>query len=80
MLHISLLEALKIDFNRLIETKDNILVNHCKNYDLNCGERMAFVKALHIILDKEQYIKNNPDKYTYWFRISLADVLKRMLD
>ena len=25
-------------------------------------------------------IKNNPDKYTYWFRISLADVLKRMLD
>ena len=25
-------------------------------------------------------VKSNPDKYTYWFKISLDDVLKRMLN
>ena len=64
MLHISLLESLKTDFNRLIDSQNTILIHRCRDADFEHGQRVAFIKALHILLNKEEYIKNNPDMET----------------
>lgn len=71
MLHISLLNALKADVNRLIESQNTILLHRCRDADYEHGQRSALIKVLHILLNKEQYFKDNPEAEsvpTYGFK------------
>jgi len=61
MLHISLLNALKADVNRLIESQDTKLLHRCRDVDFEHGQRSALIKVLHILISKEEFLKNNPE-------------------
>lgn len=71
----------KIKFeNELTEHEYNhVLVGNSDNAPVVNPEEAEDWKWFDTRLLSED-IKNHPDKYTYWFKISLDEVLKRMVD